>query len=170
MSNRLNVHIKKQIVSRFTDFVFRSELDSLEAERLRLSNEIADFAIKPHKKAFESLPVEFVNIEVTLTVYFGSYRRYLQLGRLRRIPGVIRLPVKSKFELRLEQLENEIIQVEEERRVARSEVQALLNSVTTVKRLLVVWPEAAQFVPDPVVTNLLTVQVDGLNKLIRSVG
>jgi hypothetical protein len=51
---------------------------------------------------------------------------------------------------------------------ARDEAQGILNSVTTAKRLIEVWPEIASFVPTEQATsrNLPALQVDELNRIL----
>jgi len=58
---------------------------------------------------------------------------------------------------------------EDARADLRAQVRAMVNSVTTVKRLLDMWPEAAELMPDnlaPTKTNLPAVVVSDLNALI----
>jgi hypothetical protein len=54
------------------------------------------------------------------------------------------------------------------RSAARDEAQGILNSVTTAKRLIEVWPEIASFVPTERVTsrNLPALQVVELNRIL----
>ena len=66
---------------------------------------------------------------------------------------------------RLEHLGNELA---ERRTNLRAEVRAVLNSVTTVSRLLKVWPEAKELLPagEQKEVNLPSVQLDKLNEAI----
>lgn len=104
---------------------------------------------------------------------------YVSLGGMRtRInewpdlrPGVsgLMLPSDHPLTIQFEKLEAKEKEIISRRSNLRAEVRAVLDSVTTINKLLSVWPEAKELLPSsakPQVKNLPSVNVESLNAAI----
>jgi len=124
----------------------------------------------------KALPEEFRTelragpMESTICASLGGMR-----ARVNEFPG--RRPCKSGLMLssdhpltiQFEKLEAKEKELKERRSNLRAEVRAMVDSVTTINKLLLVWPEAKELLPasaKPKTKNLPSVNVESLNAAI----
>lgn len=107
----------------------------------------------------------------------GGRRKDFPLSTDRRMPqffAAYTLPVIVGSELmkEIEAVEKENIRLIDLKDTLKANINGVLNSVGTVARLLIVWPEVAKFLPayatNPKLTNLPAVMVDELNAMLSA--
>jgi hypothetical protein len=91
-----------------------------------------------------------------ITVIIGGQRRYADFGwdvhSKRGIYSVslsqIMLDVNHPLAIKLVDVQDRLVDIKAEIHDLRCELHAVLDSVTTEKRLIVVWPEAKELIPE----------------------
>ena len=105
----------------------------------------------------------------SITAAFGGQRRYInQWEGYRPAKSGLMLAADHPLSIRIEQLDAEERTINEQRQSLRADVRAAVNSVTTVKRLLEVWPEVKELLPTYAAPtkNLPAIKVEALNAAI----
>lgn len=104
----------------------------------------------------------------SIMVSFAGKRAYVrEWDGERPAKGGLILSADHPLTVQFEQLENKERQLSEKKSNLRAEVRAVLNSVTTINRLLAVWPEAKELIPAQAArVNLPSVNVESLNSAI----
>ncbi|MGL5148281.1 MAG: Nmad5 family putative nucleotide modification protein [Plesiomonas shigelloides] len=81
----------------------------------------------------------------------------------------IAIPADHQLAKEWDVLHQEELRIKEIQDTVRVNVTAMVNSVTTIKKLIDVWPECVELIPEQVnkpVVNLPTIKVDQLNTMI----
>ena len=82
--------------------------------------------------------------------------------------GALQLEIDTPLMKSILKWSEDTKQLNDERDTIKSDVRTLLNSVTTDKQLLKIWPEAVELLPpEATKTQLPSVATDQLNKLLR---
>lgn len=189
MSTRLNTALRDKIVANaLTKAGITKDRQELQAARhawadeLRLTalgttdEALAKLSTKV-KKAWESIP-SVVARSYSDPIYTREYI-YVNLGGLKtcahfreRAPAPTGSPVfeaDHALTIRFHELENAAKDLDDRADTLKTQVRAVVNSVSTVKQLLNVWPEAKELLPATVEeskSKLPAVQVETLNTLI----
>jgi len=107
------------------------------------------------------------------SLYFApgerNERNYLEYPqRIVHSYKVVNLAEHPAWEKVFGKLQRRLEDAEKQQNDLRTDINASLNSVTTVKKLLDVWPEAAELIPEKVsaATNLPAIPVISLNQAI----
>ena len=189
MSTRLNTTLRDKIVANALAKAGitkdRQELQTARyawADELRLTalgttDEVLAKLSAKVKKAWESIPSS-ARRSYNDPVYTREYI-YVNLGGLsacvhfrERAPAPTDTPVfeaDHAITIRFHELENAARDLDDRTDALKTQVRAVVNSVSTVKQLLNVWPEAKELLPATVEeskSKLPAVQVETLNTLI----
>ncbi|MGL5281149.1 MAG: Nmad5 family putative nucleotide modification protein [Plesiomonas shigelloides] len=81
----------------------------------------------------------------------------------------IAIPADHQLAKEWDVIHQEELRIKEIQDTVRVNVTAMVNSVTTIKKLIDVWPECVELIPEQVnkpVVNLPTIKVDQLNTMI----
>lgn len=178
VSQRLTKTLKHRVIQNLLMDAFTRRWELLKEDEVALALKVRDEALGEHAICFQSLPRHFVDWASTVTVrdsrgrvYRLSYSkggdatvsvpRFLATSRyLPESRGLLK-GVESFLERR-----EQLIKDTDEARLA---VRTILDSVTTTKRLLEVWPEVEKYLPGegkPVESKALVPPVSELNKKI----
>lgn len=201
MSVRLNNSIRDSIVNRVAAAAFDKKMKAAQAKVLKAFPKFRKTLLGKHAKAFDSLPdewqrkhrfsamridtpvgVHYLNLPETITMPEAG----ISVSALKRKDGSLSLELLTRFraettpeffpdhdaafEVLRPSLE-ELITLHIERHVMQSEVRAVVESVTTFKRLYEVWPELIEIIPPPddnrrATSKAMTVNIDKLNEKI----
>lgn len=189
MTTRLNTAIRDKIVTNaMTKAGITKERQDLSerrfewAESIRLAiNGVPDAAIESAvnkaRKAWDAIP-EAVRRSFPETISKSDYT-YVNLGGITAYVGfrtqayaARNRPVFAadhQFAIQFHQLEGIGADISDRAEALKVQVRAVVNSVSTVKQLLNVWPEAKELLPETVdeaKSQLPAVQVETLNALI----
>lgn len=196
MSNRLNNYIRDKIVENaLVKAGLIEEQNKLAAERREWSEKVRlhmngitdEGVIRLEKEAaaiLERLPKQLRRSEevrlvsrndwdivnlggMRVTIYFEDDQgnRVSKIRASSDVPIAASHPLTKQFH-KLEEREREL---KEKIAGLKGQVRAAVNSVTTVKKLLEVWPEALELIPAkaaPAANNLPAVVVADLNSMI----
>ncbi|RAW91427.1 hypothetical protein CKY04_24140 [Photorhabdus sp. S8-52] len=80
-----------------------------------------------------------------------------------------RFPADHELSIRFTEIEKKSNELNNKKEEIKNNVYAILNSVTTTKRLIEVWPEAKDLIPSEDIRSIntsLSVKVEDLNKMI----
>lgn len=167
MSQKLLKYQKEQLVKSVLDDAFaKREKVMIERERALARRARAEL-LGPHQEAYLGLPdwarssVNSARVNVN-----GQYHRlfggedFVTPGK--RLDNPSR-PLAHEIEL----LSRDEGTLDEERSELRAKVKAIVNSVTTTKKLLEVWPEAEPYLPVEPEPPRALVDVNQVNRLIK---
>jgi len=187
---RLTIARKDEIIRKVIDFRLkeqREQLEEMKAElkefRVGLGELRYQHAFDPEDfKIIQSLPDGWLVTTQDVWVKYpdGSQQRWdfneyrpvpykWQYGRdaVRKIPANCPVLKEEKRERELEKVVNVFSNaINDTIFEIRTELRKILNSVTTVKKLLTVWPEGKQFMPEEAQTMAIAVQTDKLNSML----
>ncbi len=139
--------------------ITKSELDRLIKMEKELTDLTPDYLIESR----------VINKENYVRFHMAGERRCLSLPSFSITSATyFDLPVDHKLAIKLVSLERGITKVKGEINDLKVAVRQTLNSVTTVNKLIKVWPESKELIPDSLdsPSTQLTVPVANLNKLI----
>ncbi|WP_445494432.1 Nmad5 family putative nucleotide modification protein [Photorhabdus sp. SF281] len=80
-----------------------------------------------------------------------------------------RFPADNELSVRFTKIEKKVSELNNKKEEIKNNVYAILNSVTTTKRLIEVWQEAKDLIPSEEIRSIntsLSVKVEDLNKMI----
>lgn len=176
-SARLTKEMRKQIVKNAIEATAKHRIDAARTVMHAVGKEVYDYVIgdlTPHFEALRAhLPVDQAfrvlyknkELEISLTDYYPVWARNY---------GGKHAPRQPTAELCQKYLAAEKAHTEarDESLVLAKEIRAVLDSVSTVNRLLEVWPEGKQYISEGMFAgqtrNLPAVIVDGLNQKLRT--
>lgn len=173
-SVRLSVSIKEQIERRLIHYRFSEEAQQLVSDYADLAHEVyEDLYPEITRKKMEALPKGWLPSTDGVGVQFGdSGSRYTTLsfsgkcygeisyaggrgeterGGSRRVPYSDKSGCSKRYEMtdpmseRYDELESRYKALEERIRAGRKAARAAMDQVTTLNRLIEVWPEIAPF-------------------------
>jgi Nucleotide modification associated domain 5 len=136
---------------------------------------------KEIKKLVKQIPKKYKSGYTYNYVYESSYL-YLNIGGMSYDlnTGYIIIPYNTRYERLVIPAEHELVnqfneleklrgEIEEIKNTVSGTVGGLVHSVTTVKRLIEVWPESVELIPkniDRPLSNLPAVKIQDLNSMI----
>jgi hypothetical protein len=168
---RLTSQLKQDILFKVLEDAFHERCKVHKAREHALAYLVRDQRLGEHKKAFLSLPPELVWEISGVRVAISGLYTHLGYGRQEPTPHNLSESLDPKTELGAQvaaYIDNETAMRKEQREISAA-VNATLNSVTTVKRLLEVWPEAAKYLPkNPDKPQLPALRIDDLNARIAA--
>lgn len=194
MTHRLNKSMRDEIVTRMLKHRFKAEIEKYYDATAKLANKIyADIFDTATQTQLVLLPVGWVpepdHIGVYLgpsytNVYFGGdvyagseIRQLVAPERLnRRVPNKMASGCAKVYEARHDlaiqhsKLEAQKSKLIEEIKQTKVQCESAVRQVTTVERLVEVWPESVIFVADYLKAEprqLPTVRTEELNALLR---
>lgn len=169
---RLTNHHRDIIIERLREQRFGKQERELIKEKKDFADKVyEDLYPLPVRRLMEKLPKGFFGQKDSLCVSVGGQCHWVTMSGFRLV--VYQAPEKhytSTDPLGVEYFElfKKERTLNEERDLAICQARAVLNSVTTLKQLLDVWPEVKPFVADfgkvPVTTKALAVSISELNK------
>lgn len=160
--SRLTKQIRAKIVESASKGVFAIELKQIENRLQEIGDKLFwKHIIKPEQYAVvEKLPADFFVRLDQIACYLGAAgekakRRVIPMTEMRRFPawaGMHSCPTITDIGLtrEIEKIESEKGAVEANKKEIVQQIKAVVQSVSTVKRLLEVWPECEAFIPDEV--------------------
>lgn len=174
-STKLTNSMRDAIVQRVLDHAFGDRERALKETEHRLAAKAYD-RLHPKKirEAMAALPRDYLPMDDSIIVSVSGCRHRLRLPEHRPAPSgydARRLSLMSddKLSIEITKFASDHEALENERREAEKNARAVLDSVTTLARLVQVWPEVEVFAADletkPVVA--LAVRMDDLNAALR---
>ena len=173
-STRLTKDMRNVILSRLMKHAFDDREKQLKVDEHALGDDVyGDLYPARLLKKMRALPDGFLRKSSGLRVCFGGQRVNVSFGATRLIAeahdtyeGVKSYDASDDLSVRHLELDGRRRALDEDEGRAKSAAKAALDSCTTVKNLLEVWPEAEPFVRDFTTSRAvvaLTVSVDELN-------
>lgn len=181
MKNKLDRQSRKLLLDAILKDRFEAEEAALRADQAALAEDIYNLTYtEAQRAAMEQFPEGFFYRSSTVYFDIGGDWRDLELQKERPVSAVNRYqtsvapsfakssPIGKRF-LNLEKREQAI---EESKYELAAQIRAVLNSVTTLKRLIAVWPEVEVYVlrlfPSGVEkTSALVPSTSALNKALH---
>lgn len=108
----------------------------------------------------------FINANVGGLRVWEAFGRQLGSSNIRPCPNRITIPADHRLAIDYEKLQNALSVEETKERELTAKLKAVLN-VSTVKKLLTIWPEAAELIPDlpeSKTQTLPAILIEDLNK------
>lgn len=175
---KLTKGLRNQILSNVLNQTFKERSEALTATEYDLADRVYKKKFSKTVDLMNALPEGYLVSGESLSVSVDSTSEQLRLPECRR--GSLDIFRNWHTSLSLNSRESalgrEILEwsrqgqvLRNERQKLRSQVGAILESVTTLKRLKEVWPESVQYIPAEAETTgalLPAVRVDEVNKLI----
>jgi hypothetical protein len=185
-SVKLTKDLRAEIVNNASKDAYKAELDLLDAD-------IAIFSAKVYRdkivseqieKLADKLPNAFCVRTNAVTIRFKSQDGYgavkqgvtLKLDKARPLPEYLRYGTFDIVDVALLQEAQTFAKRRDEINSSRNDLQTqvrgVVNSATTVDKLLEVWPECKQFIPETALTPIVKLKlpaivVSGLNELLE---
>lgn len=103
------------------------------------------------------------------TLYYGSDKDDNEIRLLTPSRDKCLFPAEHELSKRFEKLNKKESKIKKKESEIEANVQAALNSVTTIKRLIEIWPESKELIPTDISkasVSLPALKVEDLNKLI----
>lgn len=153
MAVRLSNYIREQVLNAVLKHAFEAREKALEAEKFALGDAVYnDIYPEPLRKQMAALPDGFLPTDGDVKVQFEGQRfTHVYFGERRRIAksheyNAARVyDAKHPLTARYDAWKKAQDDLDAEKSKAKSSAEAVLNSVTTVKKLIEVWPEVEQF-------------------------
>lgn len=171
---RLTNYIRETVLARLLKHAFEAREKALEKDKHAFARQVYD-AIYPAaiQKAMKALPKGYLPTDGDLKVSFDGEYTHVYFGESRLIAKCHEYNAAKVFDPKdpLTARYHELEKVEEalkaEKSKAKSSAEAALDSCTTVKKLIEVWPEVEPFVKDFATTSqsrALALPIKELNK------
>ena len=153
MAVRLTNFIREQILAAVLKHAFEAREKALEAEKFALGDAVYnDIYPEPLRKQMAALPDGFLPTDSDVKVQFEGQRfTHVYFGERRRIARTHEYNAARVYEakhpltVRYDAWKKAQDDLNAEKSKAKSSAEAVLGSVTTVKKLIEVWPEVEQF-------------------------
>lgn len=153
MAVRLTNFIREQILNALLKHSFEARENDLKERKQAFAKEIYNDIYPPKvRAAMAALPAGFLPTDKYLRVAFegGSYTRVcfgerLPIAKAHEYNAAKVYPPEHPFTARFIALDREEKDLEREKDEAKNNAKAVLESVTTVKKLIDVWPEVETF-------------------------
>lgn len=152
---RINTYMKETVVRRLMNHAFEERKKALQAEWYALGDAVyKDLYPEEVLTKMKAMPAEFLPMDDDVRVSFGGdftrvyfgENRLLSYGHLSNAARVY--DSKHPLSVRHDAYHKAKDQLTEEERKAESSAKAILDSVTTLKKLIETWPEVEPFVED----------------------
>jgi hypothetical protein len=113
----------------------------------------------------------YVNVAgISFSAYFNGHVEYNNREQVYRIsPSNVTLLADNQLVAEFHEIHNQQVEYDNKLSNLKNSVAGVIEKITTVKKLLDVWPEAKELLPDNIekqVVNLPAVQTADLNKMI----
>lgn len=189
-SVKLNNTLRDEIVNNATADAFAAEGKQLQDDILLFSNKVYGQHITPEsvEKLAKKLPdgyglyISFIGVRFLQTN--ETYAPVKSMGLTFDQPRLVQESMRyGGFGIVDADLFNEAIEFDKRKAAIaeavddlRTQVRGVVNSVTTVEKLLLAWPESKQFIPSyafnsAAKTNLPAIVIEGLNnELEKAIG
>jgi hypothetical protein len=168
---RLAVYMKDSILMALTEHAFKTRDDALTAEKVELGKKVYEqMYTAEERRLMAKLPADFLGTEHYQRVKFGGDYTNLPLGGEHRVANGRGAPVFSashEFTDIYRDIDKREKLLAQEKKQARVEAKAKLNSASTVQRLIDIWPEVRPFAEPYLKTKKTTLPVpvnDVLNR------
>lgn len=153
MAVRLSNYIRKQVLNAVLKHAFEAREKALEAEKFALGDAVYnDIYPEPLRKQMDALPDGFLPTGGDVKVQFEGQRfTHVYFGERRRIAksheynAAVVYDAKHPLTVRYDAWKKAQDDLDAEKSKAKSSAEAVLESVTTVNKLIQVWPEVEQF-------------------------
>ncbi len=151
MSVRLTNEIRNSISSAILNRLFNDRLSKLKDEEATLAEVVyADLYLDGVQKQMHALPKGFLPSDNTLKIKSGDSYEFLKLKEHRLMAQMhyhnwIVYDVDHPIAERLFHCVKDKESLGNERVESRAQINAVLQSVTTIKKLIEVWPEVQEF-------------------------
>lgn len=152
---RINTYMKETVVTRLMDHAFAQREEALLEEWHALGDAVyKDLYPEEVLTKMKALPAGFLPVDDDVRVSFGGDFTRVYFGENRLLSYGHRSNAarvyddKHPLSVRHAAYRSAKNQLEEEQSKAKSSAQAILDSVTTLKKLIEVWPEVEPFVED----------------------
>lgn len=160
---RLTNYIRETVLARLLKHAFEAREKALEKDKHAFARQVYD-AIYPAaiQKAMKALPKGYLPTDGDLKVSFDGKYTHVYFGESRLVAKCHEYNAAKVFEPK--KIEDAL---KAEKSKAKSSAEAALNSCTTVKKLIEVWPEVEPFVKDFATTSqsrALALPIKELNK------
>jgi len=169
---RLTMAMKDQIVSKvLAETIDKRIKERLEAEKA-FGDSVVKFIYEPYAELMEQLPSTAFSTDDSVMVRWSDDRyayKFVSTNGHKAFYRNLQLDTnrKSTWMKILNNLETQKDELNQQRRDLSHELRQVVNSVTTVKRLLEVWPEGKKWIEEVclnITPNLPMVTTDNLNK------
>lgn len=169
---RLTQWSRDKIIAAVLDDTFKARKKKLREREHALAIRVRDHALGKHKKAFLSLPDKLIPKDDG--VYVNAAGKRVELGFEGKHPRphgnrysapeafAAGSPICKAIERFLAAQEK----YQEDFDRVRVETRAILNSVTTEKRLVEAWPSVKKFLPEHAEANLPAIRAEDLDKTL----
>lgn len=172
---RITVSMKDAIVSRLMTHAFNQREQELISADLELGNQIYADVYSPDTIAkFNEFPEGYFPEETDLAVRFQGVKDYVKVNFSRRRiaychdRGVVKVyDNDNEFTREYDRLSDIRKKLEDDKKRVRREAQAIIESVTTLKKLIEIWPEVKPFVAgldEQDIRNLPMIPIRELNR------
>jgi hypothetical protein len=185
MSNKLTNGLRDKIVENAWTQLFQKELEDIKQVQMQLADQIYEkyIATPAQQEIMKILPAEFFAANDYIYCYINNRQIgnsvTLRFSTARRLPSFVCGCYPEFNDADLDTVWNKLTaeknSILRERDKLCKEIRGVVNSVTTVSKLLEVWPESKKFIPDHAFTkagipNLPAVMIDNLNAALVSAG
>ena len=177
---RLNAHLRNQIVEKAIATSFEGREKALKKAENDLADAVYEKEFAAGAALLQAAPPEWKTFSTSVSIrhddfddrfYSEKPNRDLQMSESRPVPPLKgRVTLTGKLLTAADKYAKEWHKLREEKAQARDKILSLVLSVSTVKKLLEVWPEGKAFVPPANVISMLPVDpntVKEVNKLLR---
>lgn len=171
--SKLLVGHKEAIRNSVIAKTFEDRWTNLEKEKQQLFQECLSNHIRPHRASWAKIPNNWKDRTVGVSIQVGSERHYLPAEKECFVPADFygkKMPANSLLGKKIIALSRKADKLCKDERELKQKTNAVLNSCTTIKKLIKVWPEAVQhydFAAEGNITNLPAVRGKDLNALIE---
>lgn len=173
---------KEELKKEFNQLALDVRIEALggedKAKKMELILEVAISNLKMLEEEVNSYIGVYNAESNSLRPAFGGQRVRLRYGKDNNGKDIYLLtpddnkclfPADHELSKRFEKLTQKENKLKEKETEINTTVQAALNSVTTIKRLIEIWPESKELIPTDIsksASTLPALQVEDLNKLI----
>ena len=152
----LSNYIKEAIIARLLKHAFEEREKALKAEEYGIGNSVyKDVYSAAVRRKMDDMPKGFLPEDDDLKVQFeGNGFTHIHFGERRRIAASHEHNAAKVYDSehplteRYRDWKERESQLKNEKQTTKSNARAVLNSVSTLKKLIEVWPEVEQFVED----------------------
>lgn len=179
--SRLTNDLRSDILNAATKNLFAAEFTALKEREKKIGDKVffKHYAKPEQYAAMERLPAEFFSSGEEIRCWLNGESAVISMSESRRFPafGVNRRLDITDSALRAEwdKLEKERKALSDKKKELSDQINGVIASATTVKKLLEVWPESKPFIPDYAFAtggtkNLPAVMVANLNAAMVKAG
>lgn len=162
---RLTNGTRDLIVANVLTKTFEKRLKANKEIENTLALAVRNSALGKHKAAFDALPAEFVSASSAIRANVGGLKLWLHYAKDTRSANET-ISVSGPLRDKCEALMREQEKLDKDRVALRSQVKALVYSVSTADRLREVWPEGKEYY-EPYLESRALVSTTEINQRIK---